>query len=157
MRKLLLALSLLLAPLSALAQPTAVGPGNAILCNQLAQATTSAATASQVLIFPGLSGSQATVLGVAGKIIVICGWHVTNATAATNGTFQFVGGASSGTTPGCTGTQTILTPPFDVTNTAPATDHTEFANLSLSPGQQLCVTTTGAVTLHIGVWIAQFQ
>jgi hypothetical protein len=133
-----------------------VGPPNSVLCNHLAQATTSAATASSVLVIDGPAGSQATVRGVAGKTIYICGWHVTNATSAAQGTFQLVGGTDSATTPGCGGTQTILTPPFDVTNTAPATDHIEFAGLNLPVGQQLCVTTTGAVTEHIGVWILQF-
>jgi hypothetical protein len=156
MKRLALVLALLLAPLLWSKAEAQLGPSNQILCNHLAQATTSAATASSVLVIDGTSGSQATVRGVAGKTVYICGWHVTNATAAVQGSFQLVGGADASATPGCTGTQTILAPAYDVTNTAPATDHIEYASLNLPVGQQLCVTTTGAVTLHIGVWISQF-
>jgi len=130
-----------------------VGPPNQILCNNLAQASPTAVT-SQVLSSIGASGSQPVLRGVAGRTIYICGWHVT-ATAGTASTFQLVAGTDSATTPGCGGTQTIITPAYTVLNTAPATDHIEFASISLTPGQQLCVTTTGTA-LQVGVWFSQF-
>jgi hypothetical protein len=130
-----------------------LGPPNQILCNNLAQASPTAVT-SQVLSGIGPSGSQPVLRGVAGKTIYVCGWHVT-ATANTASTFQLVAGTDSATTPGCGGTQTILTPAYTVTNTAPATDHVEFASISLAPGQQLCATTTGTA-LQVSVWFSQF-
>jgi hypothetical protein len=130
-----------------------VGPPNQILCNHLAQASPTAVT-SQVLSLEGASGSQPVLRGVAGLRIYICGWHVT-ATAGTSSSFQLVAGTDSATTPGCGGTQTIITPAYTVLNTAPATDHIEYATFSLAAGQQLCVTTVGTA-LQVGVWIGQY-
>jgi hypothetical protein len=129
-----------------------VGPPNQILCNNLAQASPTAVT-SQVLSLVGVA-TQPVLRGVAGQRIYICGWHVT-ATAGTASTFQLVAGTDAATTPGCGGTQTILTPAYTVLNTAPATDHIEYATFSLAAGQQLCVTTTGTA-LQVGVWIGQY-
>ena len=149
-----LALAALISWILPPAKAQVVGPIAGVQCSHLAQASI-AATTSSVLVIDGASGSQATVRGVAGRIIYVCGWHVTN-NSATAGTFQFVGGTDAATTPGCGGTQTILTPAYDVTQTSPATDHTSFAVLNLPVGQQLCVTTSGATTLHVGVWIGQY-
>jgi hypothetical protein len=134
-----------------------VGPPNSILCNNLAQTSTvTAPVASAVLTVNNSSGAAVPLRGIAGKVIYVCGWHITNGTSAVNGTFQIVGGTDVATTPGCGGTQTVLTPTYDVTNTAPGTDHIEFASLNLLAGQQLCVTTTGAASMHIGIWIGQY-
>ena len=149
MRKLGLVLSLIamlgLGPPAALGQGGLIGPGNAVLCNQLSQAGISSATTTLLLT------------GVLGKTIVICGWHVTS-NQSTVSTFQL----QYGTGATC-GTGTInLTPAFSVTSTAPATDHTDFAVLSmpmLTAGTpwNLCVVTTGTtVGLQVGVWTAQF-
>jgi hypothetical protein len=158
MRKWLLAPALLLAaavPWLAMYGSTKaqiVGPIGGIQCNNLAQASP-AAVGSQVLSLVG-PATQPVLRGVAGQRIYVCGWHVT-ATATTASTFQLVAGTDSATTPGCIGTQTILTPAFTVTNTAPATDHAQFAQFSLAAGQQLCVTTTGTA-IQVGVWIGQY-
>lgn len=147
-----LALGLLLAPLTMMGQ---VGPPNQIQCNRTAQLNVAGATASGVLTLDGNSGSQQVLVGSLGQRINICGWHFTNQTSATQGTFQFVAGLSSGTTPGCTGTQVILTPAIGVTSTAPSSDHIDYASMSLAQGLQLCVTTTGAVTITGVVFISQ--
>lgn len=139
------------------AEGQVVGPIGGIQCNNMGQASTvTAAVTSSVLTLVGASGSQPVLRGVAGQRIYVCGWQVTNGTSAVNGTFQLVAGTDAATTPGCGGTQTILTPTFDVTNTAPATDHAQFAMFSLAAGQQLCVTTTGAASMHIGIWLGQY-
>jgi hypothetical protein len=117
-----------------------IGPGNAILCNQLSQASPVTATTTSLMA------------GVAGKVIVICGWHVTSNQSAVT-TFQFEYGTQGGP---CT-TPTTITPAYSVTSTAPATDHVDYASLSIPAGAQLCVVTTGAtVGMQVGVWTAQF-
>ena len=138
----LLALGLALyAPIpSAFAQGTVVGPGNLILCVAGAQATVVSATTTSL------------VTGVAGKIITICGWHVTSTQAASS-TFQFIYGTQGGP---C-GTPTTLTPAFSVTSTAPSADHIDYATLQVPIGQQLCVVTTGStVGQAIQVYYSQF-
>lgn len=115
-----------------------VGPPNTILCNQFA-----------------LQGaSQTTIIslttGISGKIIALCGWHVTNSVASSQN-FTLV----SGTGTNCTTTSTIAAGPFSVTSSAPSTDHIEFASLSLASGNNLCVLSSGT-NLSIGVWLSQF-
>lgn len=112
-----------------------VGPPNTIQCNQFVN-------------FTG-SGSAATILaGATGKIIVICGWHVTS-TSNTTTTFQL----SSGSAANCSG-GTNITPALNVTITAPSADHVDFASLSLPAGQNLCVNAPASVAG--GVWAGQF-
>ncbi len=140
MRRLLLALGFALALCAgANAQPSIIGPPNAIQCNQGAQFAAASATTTNV------------ITAVAGQRIYICGWHVTSNQTAAN-TFQLEYGTGSG----C-GTPTTLTPALVVEATAPATDHTQFAVLQTVTGAQLCVVTTGTTVGTNGViWFAQF-
>jgi hypothetical protein len=102
----------LLWPSALFAQGPIVGPGNSIICT----------TAS--FMAAGPSAATRIIQGVAGKGINICGWHITN-TGAT-GTFSF----SIGTGTNCgTNTSTVI-PAMSITNTAPVTDHVEYAFLS---------------------------
>ena len=138
LRAALIFLGLVLAA-PALSQST-VGPGQQILCPQSAMATVVTATTTSL------------VAGVAGKIIVVCGWHVTS-TQSTSTTFQLVYGTQGGP---CTSPVTI-TPPFSVTSTAPSADHIDYATATIPAGNQLCVTTTGTtVAQAILVYYSQF-
>jgi hypothetical protein len=140
MKRLLLLLALLWAG-PALAQGTIVGPSNAILCNQFAMATPVSATTTSL------------VAGVAGKSVFICGWHVTSTQSGGTNTFQLVYGVQGGP---CTSPVT-LTPAFNISNTAPSSDHIDFASTQTTAGAQLCVVTTGTtVGTAVGVWYAQF-
>ena len=122
-----------------LAQST-VGPGQQILCPQQSMATVATATTTSM------------ITGSAGKIIVMCGWHVTS-TQSTSTTFQFVYGTQGGP---C-GSPVTLTPPFSVTSTAPSSDHIDYGSFSIPAGNQLCVITTGAtVGQAILVYYSQF-
>lgn len=117
--------------------PAQVGPPNNIQCNQFVSFTGTAA--------------EAQILAAAtGKTTVICGWHVTS-TSATTTTFQLFAG--SGTNCG-TGSTTI-TPPLNVTLSAPSADHIDYASLSYpSPNNALCVNAPASVTG--GIWAGQF-
>lgn len=126
---------------------TPIGPSNTILCNQMAS-TVQTGTGSNV--------TTSIINGVAGKIVVICGWHVTES-GTTAGTFQLAYGTQGGPCGAPLG-PVNLTPAFSVSSTAPATDHVDWASLSIPSGAQLCVVTGGAATstMQIGVWTAQF-
>lgn len=128
MKRLLFGLGLtLLLIVGALAQPSQVGPPNAILCNKVAQASPVTATTTSL------------ITGNAGHTYAICGWHVTS-TQSTSTTFQFEYGTQGGP---CT-TPTTLTPAFSVTSTAPSGDHQQTAFMQAPVGTQVCVVTTGA-------------
>jgi hypothetical protein len=148
MRRLGLVLSILaalgLGPWAWIPGHAQVGPPNTIQCNQLTN-TTLTGTGSPV--------TTSVLAGSASKIIVICGWHVTES-GTTAGTFQLEYGTQGGP---CT-SPTTITPGYSVSSTAPATDHIDYASLSIPSGAQLCVITTGASTstLQIGIWVAQF-
>lgn len=138
MRNLWLALAFLflfLAP--ARAQPTTIGPGNAILCN----------LATPVNV--GVSGVTQILPAIANQRIVICGWQVTN--TAVSGTIQL----SYGTGSNCATGNTTLTPVMSVGNTA-LTDHTGFAILQTPLSQALCANPSVA-TISAIIWTAQFQ
>jgi len=143
MKRLLLALGLCLGlSSSALSQPTAVGPANAILCNQIANMAVGPTTSTRL------------VQGVLGRVIVVCGWHVTNTGAA--GTFTFTTG--TGGTCG-TGTATVIVAQ-SVSNTAPSADHQSFAFFSTSlvntgTPTDFCITPSVA-TIAATVYFAQF-
>lgn len=141
MKRLLLGLGLALSLIAgALAQPSQVGPPNAIVCNQWASASPASATTTSVKA------------GVAGQKIFICGWHVTS-TQSGSTTFQLEYGTQGGP---CT-SPTTITPAFSVTSTAPSGDHQSFASIDIPAGAQLCVVTTGAtVAQAIVVFLAQF-
>lgn len=114
-----------------------VGPPNTIQCNQVAALTAGPIVITQI---------QA---GLTGKIITICGWHITNTGAS--GTFSL----SYGTGTNCgTGTTTIV-PPLNVTSSAPSADHVDFASLSIPAGNALCITPSVATIAGV-VFIGQF-
>lgn len=112
-----------------------IGPTATILCNKSAT-------------FTGTGAAATVITGTTGTIISVCGWHVTN-TAATGG-FAI----STGTTATC-GTGTVaITPTLSVTNTAPSSDHIDFAIFSATQGANVCVNAT--LTTVTGVlWYSQ--
>jgi len=114
------------------------GPGNNILCNQLAFQTASS------------SALLTLISGISGRVIYVCGWHVTNSAGAAQ-TFQLF----TGTGTNCATASTALTPAYNVINSAPATDHVEFASISLAPGNNLCIQSS-ANSLQPGVWFSQY-
>jgi hypothetical protein len=115
-----------------------IGQPNNVACNQLVFQT--ASTASLATLLAGLPG----------KIIYVCGWDVSNSNA-TAATFQL----SSGTGTNCATTNTNITPAFSVSQSAPATDHVAFAQLSLPAGANLCIISS-TVTLQPAVWVGQY-
>lgn len=136
MRKLLLALGLLL-PLAAAAQ-TPVGPPNQILCNKTASAVITTNTTTSLVNGSGITG------------ILICGWHATSSQPSGNAnTFQFVFGTQGGP---C-GSPVAVTPPIFITNTAPSADHVDYGQIQGAGGQQLCVVTTGTTTTAVNVMV----
>jgi hypothetical protein len=119
-------------------QGQVAGPPNAILCNQGAQiGPTSAVSAFTA------------VTSVTAKTVFLCGWHVT-ATSGFAAFFQISQGA-------CGTSMAAMTPSLAVTNTAPATDHIDFAMISTGVGQSLCFSNN---TLNSSVsavlWFSQF-
>jgi hypothetical protein len=139
--KLLLALLYLcLSSVVAWAENT-VGPTNNVICNKFAQATISSAATTSL------------IAGVAGQSIFICGWHVTTTQTATFPTFQF----EYGTQGGPCGTPTAVTPAFNVTNTAPSSDHISIATIQAPVASQFCVVSGATTTnLAIEVYYSQF-
>jgi hypothetical protein len=139
MRKIFLALALALSALipSAQAQGPIVGPGNLLICPRLATLAVGPSTITQI------------VPAVTGQSISICGWHITN--TGTTGTFSL----SSGTGSNCgTGTNLFI-PPQNVTSTAPATDHIDYAIFTLPISTALCITPSVA-TIAAVVYYNQF-
>lgn len=135
---LLLALFFWAAP--AHAQSGVIGPPNQILCNKAAIANIASATTTSL------------VAGQSGQAVFICGWHVTSTQSAAN-TFTIEYGTQGGP---CT-SPTALTPNLVVTSTAPATDHTQLADMQAPTGAQVCVVTTGTtVGTAVLLWYAQF-
>lgn len=116
------------------AQPTAIGPANPILCNN-------------VIGFTATAGSVAAVPSVAGKTLVVCGWEVTAAAASTfSFGFSTVAACASGIT-NQTGTLNV--------NVSAVTDHSPTAVLSYPTGTNFCA-TAGAAAIAGLVWFAQF-
>ena len=132
---LLAALSLSLWAWTPIAIAQGIGPAVTIYCNKTAQVTGQAAGTTQL------------IPGVAGQIITLCGWHVTNSAAAQN--FRFFYGTGSNC---ITGLQPV-TPPFSVSNTAPSSDHTDYGHISLPSGNAFCVDTGGA-TVSVLIYYA---
>lgn len=141
MTKLALGFFLCLLALSpAQAQPTAIGPANAILCNKMAAVTAASAT------------TTAAISGVAGQAIHVCGWEITSNQSAVT-TWQMEYGTQG--TP-C-GTPTTVTPAMSITSTAPAVDHAGFASFDIPAGAQVCIVTTGTtVGIQALIFYSQF-
>jgi len=117
------------------AQPTALGPANAILCNQAAGLAAGPTTITQVLA------------AITGQRVNICGWSVTNSGAA--GTFSL----SYGTGSNC-GTGTVALIPALSVGTTAVTDHSGSAVLSTPLSQALCITPSVA-TISAVIWVSQ--
>lgn len=152
--KWLLILGLSFGASQAFAQGSSAGPPNAILCNQGAQLS----NANTTSIF-------AMVSGVAGQRVYLCGWHVT--AASSNAIFQIITGTSSGSSINCLGgvagtgvtgavSTTTITPSLAVNNTAPATDHIDYAMVQAPTGQPLCLAVTTASSIGAMLWFSQF-
>src|SRR5215469_6575022 len=132
MKKLLFALGLLALAFipRADAQGPIVGPGQPILCPFSAQANVTSATTTQL------------VAGNTSMRVYICGWHVTSI-LSTSTTFQFTYRTGATCTTASTGN---VTPPFNVTSTAPSADHGTYASLQVPPtgaptGANVCMVT----------------
>jgi hypothetical protein len=138
MKKLLLALGLCFSlSSSALAQGPIVGPGQPILC----------VTAAQMAVGP--SSITRIITGATGKAINICGWHITNTGASGTFSFQIGTGTNCGTN-----TATVV-PAMSISNTAPVTDHIDYAFLTVPTATDLCVTPSVA-TIAVVVYYNQF-
>lgn len=116
---------------------TPVGPPNQILCNNIATLAVGPTTITQI------------VAAATGARVFICGWHVTNTGAA--GTFTL----STGTGTNCGTNTATLIPAMNVTNTAPSSDHVDYAQLQTAQSVALCVTPSVA-TIAVLVWYNQF-
>lgn len=120
------------------AQPTVVGPGNAILCNKIVSFTGSAALAQ-------------IVAAQSGQVINICGFLVTN--TAASGTFNL----EVGTGTNCGSNTVSITGALSVGSTAVAAQPT-FATFTAIPisgtAQALCQNATATITGI--VWYSQF-
>jgi len=147
MRRLLYALLFVLtSAVPASAQGPIVGPGQPILCPFTAQANVTSATTTQL------------VAGNTSQRIFICGWHVTSI-LSTSATFQFTYGTGATCATASTGN---VTPPFNVTSTAPSADHGTYASFQIPPtgaptGANICIvtgtgTTGTAVLLYYSIF-----
>ncbi len=139
MKKLWLALWLLLAPSLALAQGPPTGPPFQFPCiTNIASSWNVAALSS-------------AIVGVPGKGIYICGWHATTlSTSAGATTFQFTYTTATSNANCLTSTpSTPLTPINGVTSTAPSVDHNPVAGLFV-PIQPTTVVTPSSVCLTVG-------
>jgi len=146
---LLALLPLLCAGPSALSQGPIVGPGQPILCANNGANPTFGAPAQATI---ATATTTSLIAGVAGKITVMCGWHVTSS-QTTSTTFQFEYGTQGGP---CT-TPTVLTPAFSVTSNAPSSDHIDYGSIQAPAGAQVCVVTTGAtVAQSVVMYYSQF-
>lgn len=146
MKKLLLLLGLLLCPSLAFAQGQVAGPPNAILCNQMTSfGPTTGASVFSVTSPSTLQGSQR---------VYLCGWHITTQNA-TAGTFQIIQGVVSGGIQ-CGAQASTITPSLAVSNTAPSTDHIDFAfTQTPSTGAQVCVNSAGTSVSGL-IYFTQF-
>lgn len=138
MRRFLLALGILLSLCAgADSQAPIVGPGQAIICTAIATLAVGPSAATQI------------VAAVTGQSIKICGWHITN-TGAT-GTFAL----ESGTGTNCASSTVTTVPAQNVTSTAPATDHIDFASIQLPISTALCIVPSVA-TIAAVVYYTQY-
>ncbi len=152
MKKLWLALWLLLVPSFAFGQGAPTGPPYVITCNvSSAYSWTTAATST---LQPG----------VAGKGIYICGWHgSTLSTSAGATTFQLTfSNATTNSTCSTNVPSTVLTPLNGVTSTAPSVDHPGTGMLAVpqvattvSPSS-LCVNVGGVANLQFLLYFGQY-
>lgn len=134
MKKLLYVLALLCLSVPAEAQIL----GTVLPCNQSWQTSQGAAGPNKIVS----ASSPSTPL----KIISICGWTINAGAAA--GTAQLTQGFLTN----C-GTQTsVITPAYSLAINGVLVDHPPFAFFSLSPGADLCLTTTGTGPMQIEVF-----
>lgn len=144
MRRLLLALAFLVLMPGAQAQGPIVGPGQTILCSNPLRGGVPSGGFVGTAALAQIQGMG----GIAGQSIYICGWHITN--SAASGTFAF----SYGTGTNCGTGTTVLIPPVNVSSSAPATDHIDYAFIQIPAGNSLCQNSTA--TVSGAVWFNQF-
>ena len=137
--RLALALALGLSLLAGPALADSVGPPNAILCNKIAT-------------FTGLAANTVLIPAVAGQTINFCGWHVTTS-SVTSVTFAISMGTQT-TNPCDTGTKTV-TPALSILNSAPSSDHIDYAVTSSNPSQALCITPSSTTESGV-IYYAQY-
>lgn len=118
----------------AVAQPTAFN----IICNDTYAGT------------PPANSTTRIIQNVTPQIISICGWEV-NAGAATV-TWQLVYGTGSL----CATGLTVLTPVFYLGINGIQVSRSPYAQISLPPGKDLCLVTTGTGPLEFFIYYAQF-
>lgn len=118
------------------AQNNPVGPGQVIMCPNVAALT------------PATSASTMIALS-AGKAVSICGWHVTN--SASTGTFSI----SYGTGSACGTGNVVIVPTQSITSSAPDVDHLPTAFFSTPAGQSVCLTPS-ATSIAAVVYYNQF-
>lgn len=119
-----------------------IGPQNFVQCSQALVKAVGTATTVTLLT------------GVSGKIIYLCGWSMTNTGTAGTGSFQL----TYGTATTCSANNAALTSVLNVSNTSPATDHVQFAqiqvpnNSSAGANPDLCLVVTSGVggLIYIG-------
>src|SRR5262249_31371487 len=124
-----------------IAESQQIGPLNTVLCSQALIKTVGTATI------------QTLLTGVSGKIIYLCGWSMTNTGTAGTGSFRLLYGQSTA----CSVNGTNITSDLSVSNTSPATDHTQYASLNVpattsATVNDLCVNVTSGVggVIYIG-------
>lgn len=122
----------------ALPQGTIVGPGNLVICPFVA--TLAAGTSSSAVQI---------VAAVSGQRVSICGWHVTN--TASTGTF----GIQVGTGSNCGSNSVTVVPAQNVSSSAPATDHIDYAFYTSPLSNALCIVPS-ATTVAGVVYYNQF-
>ena len=139
MRYLALAFALGLCLWAASAPAQSIGPPNEVICNKTAT-------------FTGVSAVTTLVPAVSGKTIVMCGWHVTTSSTSSV-TFAITSGTQT-TNPCDTATQTI-TPALSLLNSAPSSDHIDFAISTIPTANALCITPS-STTISGVIYYAQF-
>ena len=116
-----------------------VGPPQQISCNKTAY-------------FSSISANTVLVPATAGKLIAVCGWHVTTS-STTSVTFQITAGTQT-TTPCDTGTITF-TPTLQLLNTAPSSDHIDYATITSQYSQALCINPSSSTIAGL-VYYSQY-
>jgi|SRR5215831_5293229 len=118
----------------AAAQPTAFN----IICNDTYAGT------------PPANSTTKIISNVTPQIISICGWEA-NAGAATV-TWQLIHGTGTN----CGTGPVVLTPVFYLAINGIQVSRSPYAQISLPPGKDLCIVTTGTGPLEFFIYYAQF-
>src|SRR6266700_8150921 len=115
-----------------------VGPPIGVLCGNVTVLTNPAA------------GHNRMVTGIAGKTIALCGYTVSG---TTTGTIQLEQG-SGGTT--CGTGNVVLSPVISFTANQTVMALTDYADVSIPAGLDLCANTSGTTNFSLAVYWSQF-